>query len=50
MREHYILIKGEEVVDSDSSLEKIKEKFDKLPPKKRLLDGRAIYKLILEDQ
>jgi hypothetical protein len=50
MREHYILIKGEEVVDSDSSLKKIKEKFDKLPPKKKILDGRAIYKLVKEDK
>lgn len=48
-REHYIIFKGDDIVESASSLEQAKEIYDKLPPKKRILDGRSIYKLVKED-
>jgi len=48
-REHYIITKGDKIVANATSLAEAKEKFDKLPPKKRILDGRAIYKMVQED-
>ena len=50
VRENYIVFKGDNIVYSTESLEKAKEKFDKLLPRQKILDGRAIYKLIKEDK
>lgn len=48
-KEHYILIKGDKIIGNASTIEKIKEQFNATPPKKKILDGRAIYKLVIED-
>jgi hypothetical protein len=49
VKEHYILLKGDTIIGNASTIEKIKEQFNATPPKKRILDGRAIYKLVMED-
>jgi hypothetical protein len=48
-RESYIIFKGDEIVKECRTLEEANAVFDSLPPRKRLLDGRAIYKLVRED-
>jgi hypothetical protein len=49
VREHYIVFKGDDIIVGTADLKKAKEEFDKLPPKTRALDGRAIFKLVKED-
>lgn len=50
VREQYIILKSEKIVDSATSLKEAIDKFNALPPKKKILDGRAIYKLVKEDE
>jgi hypothetical protein len=47
--EKYIIFKGDDIEGNASSLDKAWELFNSLPPKKRLLDGRAIYKAVYEE-
>jgi hypothetical protein len=47
--EHYIILKGDSIRDNATTLKEAKEKYNKLKPKKRLLDGRSIYKLVKEE-
>jgi len=49
VQEHYIILKGDVIKDNALTLEEAKEKYSKLKPKKRLLDGRSIYKLVKEE-
>jgi hypothetical protein len=47
--EKYIVFKGEEIAGTASSLDKAWEIYNGLPPKTRILDGRAIYRAIYEE-
>lgn len=49
LKEHYIIFKGDDIVGESADLKKAEEIYDSTPPKKRLTDGRALYKLIKED-
>ena len=49
IREHYLVFKGDDIAGNEDTLVKAKEAYNKLPPKKRILDGRAIYKLVKEE-
>jgi hypothetical protein len=49
VEEHYLIFKGDNIKGNASTLKEAKEKYDKLSPKKRILDGRAIYKLVKEE-
>ena len=40
---------GPKIKENSDVENKIKEQFNATPPKKKILDGRAIYKLVMED-
>ena len=50
VKEHYLIFKGDNIKGNAWTLKEAKEVYDKLPPKKRLLDGRAIYKLVKQEK
>lgn len=49
IREHYIIVRGDDIITSTNNIEDAIKEFDKIPLPERPSQKRTIYKLVKED-
>jgi hypothetical protein len=47
---HFIILKGDDVMDNAQTFEKAVEIYNSLKPKSRLIDGREIYQRVWQEK